>query len=1131
MPGIWLSAKDLLEQDDNLEVAETGYDLLLACIRHKSLTAVEKQLLLDSLPKDTNTAFFAQRFKVLTEITDYGRSLEGAESFVLPQLLHFLHSCYLAAHDARKATAEAKKAAAEAEKALRESGRSAADINSYLKQKQRATADVENANLVHVFDFIRDLFKHNAQVLAEQDLESLVSQLKQICVQTTSLSDIQKSMTLVDAMAVYSVLPRQSLRLCVEILCGVHASLKDFRSPIWHSFENLLGSHLGPATLNTLVLVLKEKTARGKSFANMARGAVQILRAIYKSNETAFINSINLPKVMSGVRQSLEPDDYGREIDDERLKLEILDFICDISKSDDAVKYLLNSKIWQSLDEIIRRCALPHVRSNADNPDLDIISGDMDHRLPDSKDLHERRALVAVALQSLANRFMVISRDADQEQIQLVMRLMMQVVKLLDDETTGKLVTCYSQEFLIQPSDKNWSNDFHSLLANVVKDFHRSSLIRQQGLVALREACTVGEALGRSEVVGMILKIIECVRMERDGQILEGICQTAVDAATSTKSKETFESVVNYLMVVLFSSATLSRNNSSSSIAELDQEGLSSPTDLSPTGLAVHVTECFVRIFLRSINRTNWKALRLFDCLLSIVKSTNAVVDARIIALKLLFRLRADTKYAIFVSSSTECDDVAAMLCRTEETIEGHDPSQSPVVRPRLTEDHIARRSQVTSPTPTGTLPKSTSTFTRSWNNLARTNRPTPPLWLYPGPKGLPEEPPLLASPVIAVHQALKHHDKDLSTPSNILKMSTWLELLLGILQQEELEWEVFSYILVHLGAQLTNHALFVDATPQIKLLRSVLCSQIANRNFHEPPPFTNLKRADAEVCMYHILTMLVSYHQYFSKNEQDDMVRIFVQGVGGERITEMCIHALSICCHELPMSLTKSLESALRRMTQIITKPQASVHILEFLAGLARLPELFRNLREEDFKMVFGICFRYLEDVRDSRTRAAESSNRTSQIRPATSHRELAALSDPSNTVSEDLPQYLYALSFHVMTFWFMAMKLQDRPKHIDWITKNLTYTDTYGQSVIDEQAQVTIDMMHRVAFSDRDETVPNAEFAAESDGLKTSKSWVIGSSILTIETAGRTGLSQVTRRRPVSLRACLLLLQSAYG
>jgi len=121
-------------------------------------------------------------------------------------------------------------------------------------------------------------------------------------------------------------------------------------------------------------------------------------------------------------------------------------------------------------------------------------------------------------------------------------------------------------------------------------------------------------------------------------------------------------------------------------------------------------------------------------------------------------------------------------------------------------------------------------------------------------------------------------------------------------------------------------------------------------------------------------------------------------------------------------------------------------------------------------------------------------------------------------NKLDDDLPQYVYALAYHVITFWFMALKLQDRPQYMHWIAKNLVYQDLSGKDVIEDQGMVTLDMMDRIAYSDRDETIYDPDFAKEIDGEIQKGTWICGMGLLTIETAGRTGLSQLTRRRPVS-------------
>ena len=124
--------------------------------------------------------------------------------------------------------------------------------------------------------------------------------------------------------------------------------------------------------------------------------------------------------------------------------------------------------------------------------------------------------------------------------------------------------------------------------------------------------------------------------------------------------------------------------------------------------------------------------------------------------------------------------------------------------------------------------------------------------------------------------------------------------------------------------------------------------------------------------------------------------------------------------------------------------------------------------------------------------------------------------------TTAEVITKY----SFHVITFWYMALKLSDRPLYMLWIAKNLTYKDRSGNDTIEDQGIVTMDMMERLAYSDREETGRTLGFAGPNDGEVSQKTWIIGLSLLTIETAGRTGVSQITRRRPVRF-LCSFALQ----
>ena len=270
-------------------------------------------------------------------------------------------------------------------------------------------------------------------------------------------------------------------------------------------------------------------------------------------------------------------------------------------------------------------------------------------------------------------------------------------------------------------------------------------------------------------------------------------------------------------------------------------------------------------------------------------------------------------------------------------------------------------------------------------------------------------------------------------------------------------------------------------------------------------------------MCLFHILTVLISYHDYFEKSEEDDLVKAFIHGIGNwDRTSKWCIHALSVCCLELPLSVSKSLDTVVQKISQIVTKPATSIHILDFLTSLARMPELYKNFREDEFKMVFGVSFRYLQHIRDHRERAASAAMHSNHrsVRHGGNSREMTsspdAVAKSPKPQEDDLPHYLYSLAYHVIAFWFMSLKLQDRPKLMPWIARSLRFTDGMGrQTELEEQGQVIVDMMNLVCYSDRDETVADENFAKPGDGEVWKKSWIVGQSLVTIETAARTGVS----------------------
>jgi hypothetical protein len=865
--------------------------------------------------------------------------------------------------------------------------------------------------------------------------------------------------------------------------------------------------------VSALLEILRDDPNPAGRRRNIPRGVVHVLQRLLLFNGAENLPTVPISLLLPALKASLAVDYVKHDAD-------VIGLIVLILSDRKLTELLLKEDDWSDLVSILDTCAhrdwmesAPVSHSVLESASGTEPSADAGSSSADADLVHNGLSKILTILDSLRE-------ETDFVQYASVMELFMRLAHRISDSAAESLVKYYAEERLLHPSNETWLEACRNLLAKTFKNQNRPRTLR---LLIVQTLCdtynTIEGICTKDEVSKCARMILDNIADEKDVAVLHELVDFAVNVADRASNAD-FEDVLRLLKGPLEQQQVLSPNQHPNIAAYWVSPALR--RDLETFGSAHNVlASALVLLFTRILNQSAMKARLLYDALLLVAGSESCETDARVTALKLLFRLRSDSNHAIIVNPSSEGENIAAVLCRTTETAVYQDKMDdvAPLDALKL-EEHISWRDRSN----TNNSPHSSTTRnpTRPANQAGRISRPVPPLWMYPGPKGLPEEPSRTASRYTFSY--LEPADGEEGIPRSELKIALWLELLISLLQKAP-DWELSSYILVHLGPQLSNQSLFRCAVPQLKMLRSVICEQVRATSFHEPPNHTLLKKADVAVCLFHILTILISYHVHYERSEEDELVRAFLHGIGSwDRTSKWCIHALTVCCHELPVSITKSLESIVLKMSQIITQAQVAIHILEFLTSLARMPELHKNLREEEYKMVFGVSFRYLQYVRHKNADAAALNSSPSGqrvLRHSGASRDFSHIADPKavagKSTTDDLPQYVYALAFHVITFWFMALRLPERHQYIAWITKNLVY-EMGGRNVIEEQSQVIIDMMQMVAYSDRDETSPTENFAKPSDGDVLMKTWIVGQSLLTIETAGRTGVSQITSRRPVS-------------
>lgn len=338
------------------------------------------------------------------------------------------------------------------------------------------------------------------------------------------------------------------------------------------------------------------------------------------------------------------------------------------------------------------------------------------------------------------------------------------------------------------------------------------------------------------------------------------------------------------------------------------------------------------------------------------------------------------------------------------------------------------------------------------------------------------------------------------------LSLQQWERTILSIMEESE-DWSIYDCLLIGLPELLANHNLFEPRIQFIRRLSGLLCEQIDDSQYNDPPSYTGLSKSYIASHLIRVLTAVVTYHRQMSKQELLDIAASFVKTAGSRDyvVSIPCIYALTICCYEIPDLMSSYMDDVIDKMSKMVTQRYVAIHVLEFLAGLSRLPDLVRNFQRHDYKKIFGVCGSYLQSIRVT----GALNERHWPAKPASDQDSKASVE-----TSDALPQYVYALAHHVMIFWYLVLKPSDRPELQKYLMSCLRYKTVEGDDVVEDQGLVTIDIIDRVNAGDyRDDTY---EPFTPADGRLVVRQVIAGIIMITTETSLRTGSSIITVRRP---------------
>ncbi|CAG8541944.1 9944_t:CDS:1, partial [Paraglomus occultum] len=1059
MTDLWPSVRDLLGADMPTEARHSVFQLMISYIQEQSNdSSVLRAMFYDSIKNHNIREDFRIRIAALRELCNNGRNISPFEKNVGKLLAEWLIDC----------------------------------INRTNSGSTATTLD--GSELQDILSLLINVVKFSFAQFEETDIVKLIEDVAEVPKHSMNISDVSSCLGFWDVVVCFGYVPETSVKLYVEVLCEL-INIEQLSQTTWHVMDNLLKGHCAYSAIRVLCNNLEN--AMEIDSIRMLRGCVKLLgMAISRASNEGIVNSMSSAALYS-MRKAVSRRDIG-------LHHEILKQIVNILSRPDRNITCLEWEVVMDIMEttryhVVDRGATTETSTNDTEVEAIIVTY--------SQLIFQIQSLYASSsFNGPTARFMSLIQDLHSR---------------VSESSIIMLLKYYADEYSFYPSSPDWL----ILLVDVIKIFfinHSSSAVRQR-------------------VLAMTIDVYEATKDFYYETVIEGAILPLLRELPKENDMTVFESAMDFLIEVIKESNDQWFSSFLKILVQCTE--CSCPQNLrqrythTDTCKAFISTIGLINVFQHTLykDNTTLQVLEIFSEMLKILDNSSASVNSRLALLQCLLRLRVNRDHRIYILENLGSVSGATVLHR-DNTVTAVFDKISAAANDRLTtlttienksiDSNLHRK---TSWRQRITLHRRVYKETKQSLENNETSKPTDDsadtteqrLW---------NEPELLPFTVTANHPSpyVVSHDS-ISTANEtadntgsgattcnkiVMPIEKYLEILIKILENEK-DWELYSYVLCHLSLQLSTKHLFYNADIQIKDLRELLCVSITNNRLYDPPP--GVEKANIYVVAYQILTTLIGYCSIFNRNQNDGLVLAFKAGLRkGSASAKPCIHALNICCFELASSMTRFLPETLNTLTQIITTTTMSVHILEFLCGLARLPQLYVNFIENDFKRVFGIAIQYIQHNK--------TGNDTQQV-------------------ANPLAQYERIMAYQVIYAWFTALRLSERRKYVSFIVSGLLTADEKKSKLvdkktddkhheIDEQTETCFDMLARYTFANCD---PKREKSFINDLLKncdkdkiTSKTWLQGHAFVTMRTFKTLGCAEIIIRRPSGTVAFLTKLDN---
>lgn len=1066
---MWSRLADLSSVEASLEARQASFDLLSQSALHPGLGDKDLELLFPMITTVISPANSRSQVLAVRNLTHNGVIVAPFEKELSEYLVTNLKNLYDATLEARSA----------------------------VKKTKSRQPLIEEIILEEFLDLINEIIDRNPTTFEneKENLGHLVQRLISIANRTTVRQDLKQVALLFRTITNSLPIPSEHFESTIEVLCGISRTTDaSVGEATWATIINLLASS-GPAIVVDILFDILRSTSKHRQ-GTTVRGALLLIKHFVEAKGEDGVPLVDIQQLLYALRVVVSTIP--------RLQGDCLQILISCLEDRENASRLLASD-WSSLNALVypaSNTAPEIVRLPSWYPQLSSASP-----LASFIRQHQTGAFSKMqdswkTLERLAYALNSHWYSLNMSQRSLALGLQLNVGCWVDISMLGMALEHIVEDEVEMLQRGDWLSHLMILLEIITFDTSKPLELRHRVLVFIDEAVQNAEdqlaTLRKME--NLMLVILTKMEKEFELVLTNVLVKFLVHYALHADAKS-FKAVLAFVV-------------SAAGLEATAEQVVSSPmsSGTHPNCAATHLVWLFQQCLVWQLPL---QTKQCFDSLISIASNAKAPTDSRLITMKLLSRLRCNSTYALRVVSVPDTLGLAAALCRTQASAQA-----------QITSRGISSRASVVAEPRTGRMSglessksaRSRST-TRSADGRDRSIKATAPLWMYPGSRGLPVDPLQECSKSVFTYGGYEYVRHE-GTETAVLEIERWLDLVLDVLQHGS-DWEIYSYILVHLPSQLTNVAFFAGRMAFVQTLHRLILSQLHTGKFHEPPASTGVKKGDVALCLYNAMTVLLAYKESFGREKLDETVRTFFSGIGlWDRAAKSCIHALALCSHEIPTNLRRSLLVIIQKMSQIITQSHLAVDILEFLAGLVRLPKAYHIAGPESqdlLRTIFGICISYIHYAREQKeksTVALRSSHVPARYSGASNKSSTTSEASQSVDVQRDLPEYVFALAYHVLTFWFLAIDLPERSKHVGWIVKNLRWKDEFGNESMEEQSQVALDMIHRTAYNDLGETQANVDFRDARGPIK-KETWLYGMSIISLETVQSTGLTLITKRQ----------------